>query len=78
MSHFDNFWQECANAPAATRSYLAIWVHHDGRCMGMTGISQHRLPSIPAGFVKDTFPLDQNVDIYVEPIHKYNPLNYRK
>jgi hypothetical protein len=64
---FNKFYNEAANATSPDRPFLAIWVHHDGRNLGMTGVSQHRLSSIPSGYVNDTCPLDDMVDIYVTP-----------
>lgn len=68
---FNRFYSEAANASPPDRPFLAIWVHPDGRNLGMTGVSQHQLSSIPSGYVKDTCPLDDVVDIYVTPDRVY-------
>lgn len=45
----------------------AVWVHPDGRCLGMTGVDQYVLDVVPREFVRDPCPLDELVDIYVPP-----------
>lgn len=53
-------------APLTDPSTLrAVYVHRDGRCLGMTGVSKHIMDVVPAEFVRDYHPFNDDVDIYV-------------
>lgn len=43
--------------------YAAVWVHMDGRTLGMTGFSTHKIDSLPAGYYLH-HSLSNDVDIY--------------
>jgi hypothetical protein len=66
-NHFNNFYEKALNSSPPDCPFLAIWVHTDGRILGMTGVSYHRISTIPNGYVRDTYPLENGVDIYVHP-----------
>lgn len=43
--------------------YIAIWCHNDGRTLGMTEVSTHRVHGVPAGYYLH-HSLSEDVDIY--------------
>lgn len=62
MDFFEHYYASATEHDGTP--FQAIWVHNDGRCLGMTGQGQHRLSSIPFGFVKGSTGLTDNVSIY--------------
>lgn len=48
---------------AEVAPYLAIWCHHDGRNLGMTGMSSHQVYGVPSGYYLH-HSLSEDVDIY--------------
>lgn len=63
MDVFERFYRTATQHDGTP--FRGIWVHDDGRCLGMTGVGQHRLDAIPAGFIKDRTPLSEKVAIFV-------------
>jgi hypothetical protein len=62
MSFYDDYY----NQAASTRSpYTQVWMHEDGRVLGVVNEVYHRLSVIPPGY-KFSFahPLDKAVKIY--------------
>lgn len=73
MGIFERFYNEALTLRIPLRDpaeLKGIWVHPDGRCLGMTGNDEHVLSVVPREFVRDPCPLDENVDIYVRPSNR--------
>lgn len=85
MSTYNRFYAEALRdgTPLTDPSILrAVWVHRDGRCLGMTGMSKHVMEVVPAEFVRAYCPYDDDVDIYVplsgrcQPHRNYRPQTF--
>jgi GNAT superfamily N-acetyltransferase len=76
MNTFDRFYDDALlrREPLTDPSALqAIWAHRDGRCLGMTGVSDHVIDVIPPEFVRSPRPFDHEIDIYVRSERRRQP-----
>jgi len=72
MNFFEKFYAEALEYPTeCNRQVIAVWAHKDGRCLAMTGVTNHVISAVPARFVRNRVSLDEDglVDIF-EPEQK--------